>query len=506
MSRAGLQGSRAKVTTNKDAPAAVTKELADPVSRNGSEGEAVRKSSKARGKQRELDSGVATEGDGADEGDDPQVQTGEDPQIDLEKISKKCHHALRQLSSTVKKSRQFETQRLIKRLKAPGCRAEETQKLEAELAALKTLSTTVIAAHALLGKLGKAKLLPRGPTSNEFRTKEAEDQQKGLADYPLLAAVWQEAPLKSAWIQVADEVDPSDEGVKAKARLLSHKLLAEECARFVDELGRLAGKVRPDRGVAVAQAVAQSGSSSAPAVKEQSADLARSEEEQDREWSGSEDDEDESVEDASDRETSSVGTGDNSDGDLSDQSEAGEVDEEEIQRQMKSLGDLDQWDALVASSSGDEGDSVQGSSSEKGTSSGEDRQNRETGSQAKSSKRKRSPVQAALPVSKKHKDSARADSKRSDSDDDDEGTMSSDSEDEGSDDGRANLPALTHGFLPHSFRSREDEFSGGESDDESDFDFDEDAEDGAGAKVKGSKSGSASKDRKNRMGQRARKA
>lgn len=338
-----------------------------------------------------------------------------------------------------------------------------------------------LASTALLGKLGKAKLLPRGAIAKEYRTKEAKSSQLGQVEWPLLAGVWSEDPLAEAWLASAEPTTgPQDEAGKVKARLLSSKVLADECGKMVETLGRLAG--RSLNGKAEQPAKVEAVEEPLPELKGKTAAPKKVDEDEERIWSGSEGESSDSEDDQSELEE---------DSDSDDDGAVENLDEDAIQAKLAELGDLDKWDALVAAGSDEDADD------------GSDADQQQAGPST-SSKRKRSPSPRPA-VAKKRQAAQVAEPSSSEGEDvDSEEDSEADSDD---DDGESNssygLPALSHGFLAQRLRTKDDDFSGSESGSDDDDPIDDQAEDKAAKAAKGSK---VSKERKNRMGQRARKA
>lgn len=382
-------------------------------------------------------------------------------------------------------------QRLVKRIKAAP--PAEKSSLEAQLLIFKSIDLQRIAATCLLGKLGKAKLLPRGATSKDFKTAEAQSEQKGVDAFPLLAGVWSEEGLRQVWTDASPPTDLASDAEKVKAKLLSSKSLAEESSQMVETLGRLAGRVKTE---AAAETSAVDDKKEEQAARRGEIAARASKGEDERIWSGSEgEDEDDELGVSSEAESNQE-----------------DLDEEAIQAHVAALGDLDQWDALVGAGSSDEEDEESDSDADV---AGQEEQ-------APISKRKRSlSPRDSKPVKKAAKKSdAKTPSKptAASSDEDEVGVASSDERESDSDasdyssegssassSSSRHLPSLSHGFLAQSRRRRADsEFSGSEGSDDNDYEgeIEENPEDKA-SKAKGVKS---AKERKNRMGQRARKA
>lgn len=434
----------------------------------------TKESLKSKGKQRQLDSDgqqvtgrVDSDGEGssssssdaasvADDDSEAEQTTAEadTKPLDLEKIRKRTHYAIRQMSQKAKQARNFEIQRLVKRLKS--CPAPEKPPLEVQLASMKAMDLHSLAASALLSKLGKAKLIPRGAGAGAYKTEQAKLEQMGVEEWPAMAGVWSQEVLASVWVQN----DPAaagnqDETAKAKAKVLSHKLLAEESMRLTEILGRLAGREKLTK----------------PVEEKHSAAV---QDEEEREWSGSE----EEGEDEQELETDS------------DSEDEDQLDEAAVRERIEQLGDLDKWDALVAAGSSGEEEDDEGDDQKE-----QDRRKRKRSASPadRAKSKKKAAVQSPEPSVGPESESDSSEQSGSDSDSDASSASSH------------FLPALSHGFLTHSLRTKDDDFSGSENDDQSDFSLDSDAEDRVQGAAKGSKKSSAAT-RKNRMGQRARKA
>ncbi|CAO1631794.1 unnamed protein product [Sympodiomycopsis kandeliae] len=413
------------------------------------------------------DDSESSEEDDEDASDQGQESDDDDDKkpLDLDKIRKRMHYAVRQMTQKAKQARKFEIQRLVKRMKS--CPQAEKSKLESELGCLKSIKLQNIACSALIAKLGKAKLIPRGGNAASYKTPAAQAESMGIEEWPTMAGVWSEGSLSDAWTapQQADNGSTSEES-KVKARLLSHKLLAEESARLVEVLSRLAGREKV-------------------VVKTEETKTKAGQQEEERQWSGSEDEEE-------------VDGDELLEADSESENDEQELDEEAIQQRIEQLGDMDQWDALVAKGSEEEDD--------------EDKSDSESDSEAEDSeeskpiskrKRERSPSPARAKTQQKQKKSKREESTASsDSDSESESESGSESESESESDSSHFLPSLSHGFITHSLRTKDDDFSGGEDSDSSAIDSD--VEDKIQGKSKGSQKSSTR--RKNRMGQRARKA
>lgn len=129
------------------------------------------------------------------------------------------HHHLRTCSAAVKKARAFEVQKTVKKLK--GATDEERGGLESLLQALKGSNHAQIAAIAIKSKFVKARLLPRATMT------DGEDVHQ---QYPLMAHIDElEAYLKSGEGSSSVNVDAE----KARAKLLSNKVVSEEVSKMV---------------------------------------------------------------------------------------------------------------------------------------------------------------------------------------------------------------------------------------------------------------------------------
>ncbi|SPC66976.1 uncharacterized protein UHOD_02546 [Ustilago sp. UG-2017b] len=383
------------------------------------------------------------------------------PQIDLTKAKTKLHHVAKTLRATAKKTKTFEVQKQVKKLKGlqkkPSL-AKQATLAEQELNALKSIDITLLAGRALVTKMVKAKILPR-PAELQGGVEEGE--------FVYLQMVKEEELLGEAVLSDPVVTDGDRALERAKAKITSSKVLADEVGRFVDELRRLVGLE------------AMGGRKEELEMKE--------EEEEERKWSGSEEEEDDS-DDETRRRLPLV--------DDDDEEEKEDVGEEELMRigkeKMKALGDLSQWDDMIGSDSAAE--------------SGFESDNEEGPTQRRTSKSKHQSED--FDASESEDDSSSDSEDDSDSDSDASSassssisdrprkrkskTSTSDRSPKKSKSSSANstlLPSLSTGFLAG--RS-DDEWSDAEAD-LADRDLSE------------LKSGSK-KERRNRMGQRARKA
>lgn len=270
--------------------------------------------------------------DDADSGSESDDDTPQRCKIDATKAKTKFHHVAKTLRATAKRTKTFEVQKLVKKLKGlqkKASLADQAASAEKELLALKFIDTAPLAGRALITKMVKAKLLPR---PSELENADGEE-------YLYLQMVKDEELLGMAVLSdpVAAGGDKALE--RAKAKITSSKVLADEVGKFVDELKKLAG-IEPVSKKGVEVDVKGKGK----AKQEQ--------EQEEREWSGSEESDEE--EDAPRR----LPMVDDEDGEEEDEEDA---DEEELIRigreKMKALGDLSQWDDMIGSDSGAESES-----------------------------------------------------------------------------------------------------------------------------------------------------
>ncbi|SOV04504.1 uncharacterized protein UDID_02546 [Ustilago sp. UG-2017a] len=386
------------------------------------------------------------------------------PQIDLTKAKTKLHHVAKTLRATAKKTKTFEVQKQVKKLKGlqkkPSL-AKQATLAEQELNALKSIDITLLAGRALVTKMVKAKILPR-PAELQGCVEEGE--------FVYLEMVKEEELLGEAVLSDPVVTDGDRALERAKAKITSSKVLADEVGRFVDELRRLVGLE------------AMGGRKEELEMKEE-----EEEEEEERKWSGSEEEEDDS-DDETRRRLPLV--------DDDDEEEKEDVGEEELMRigkeKMKALGDLSQWDDMIgsdsAAESGFESDNEEGptqrhTSKSKHQSEDFDASESEDDSSSDSEDDSDSDSDASSASSSSISDRPRKRKSK---------TSTSDRSPKKSKSSSANstlLPSLSTGFLAG--RS-DDEWSDAEAD-LADRDLSE------------LKSGSK-KERRNRMGQRARKA
>ncbi|SPO21904.1 uncharacterized protein UTRI_01892_B [Ustilago trichophora] len=257
------------------------------------------------------------------------------PQIDAAKARSKLHHVAKTLRATAKKTKTFELQKQVKKLKGlqkKASLAKQAELAEKELAAFKSIDINLLAGRALITKMVKAKLLPRSTEEGEYLYLQMVKDEDLLGEDVLSDPV------------VGKEGDKAVE--KAKAKITSSKVLADEVGRFVEELKKLAG-IEPAASKKKEVEVDVKGKGKAQQLDHIEAE----DKEEEREWSGSEDESD-SEDDAPRRLPL--------DDDDEDEDED-EVDEEELMRigreKLKALGDLSQWDDMIGSDSAAESDS-----------------------------------------------------------------------------------------------------------------------------------------------------
>ncbi|KAJ1029605.1 hypothetical protein NDA13_002850 [Ustilago tritici] len=403
----------------------------------------------------------------SDELDNTSSSSPPQPQIDLTKAKTKLHHVAKTLRATAKKTKTFEVQKQVKKLKdlqkKPSL-AEQATLAEQELDALKSIDITLLAGRALVTKMVKAKILPR-PAELQGGVEEGE--------FVYLEMVKEEELLGEAVLSDPVVTDGDRALERAKAKITSSKVLADEVGMFVDKLRRLVGLE------------AMGGRKEELQMKEEK------EEEEEKKWSGSEEEEDDS-DDETRRRLPLV-----DDYDEEEKEEKEDVGEEELMRigkeKVKALGDLSQWDDMIGSDSAAE--------------SGFESDNEEGPTQRRTSKSKHQSEDSNASESEDDSSSDSEDDSDSDSDASSASssssisdrprkrkskTSTSDHSSKKSKSSSANstlLPSLSTGFLAS--RS-DDEWSDAEAD-LADRDLSE------------LKSGSK-KERRNRMGQRARKA
>ncbi|GAC96254.1 bud site selection-related protein [Pseudozyma hubeiensis SY62] len=416
----------------------------------------------------------------SDDGDESDVAS-ERPVIDAEKARKKLYHVAKQLRATAKKTKTFEVQKLVKKLK--GLRkkessAEQAELAEKELAALKSIDINLLAGRALITKMVKAKLLPR-----------PADVDDADEDEFLYLQMVRDEELLGETVLVENVADDGDRAVeRAKAKVTSSKVLADEVGRFVEELKKLAG-VEPKK-----EAEANVKGKGKASLDAEDAD------EEEREWSGSEEEFD-SDDDAPRR--LRLVDDDDKEGDGEDE------DEEELMRigkeKLKALGDLSQWDDMIGSDSG----------VESGSDDDDDDDDDDDNVTSKRQRRTQSASDASDNLSTSDSDdSDRSEDSASDSDSESDADSESDS-DSDSEASSTAAPSRKRKASPSTSKSTKKSksssstflpslstgFIAGRSDDEW-----SDAEaDLADRDLSELKSGSK-KERKNRMGQRARKA
>ncbi|CDR99792.1 hypothetical protein [Sporisorium scitamineum] len=160
-------------------------------------------------------------GDSDFEGDD---DTPQRPKIDATKAKTKLHHVAKTLRATAKKTKTFEVQKLVKKLKGLQKKAsfvDQAASAEKELLALKSIDTALLAGRALVTKMVKAKLLPR-PSELENADGEEYLYLQMVKDEELLGVVVLSDP-------VAADGDKALE--RAKAKITSSKVLADQVGK-----------------------------------------------------------------------------------------------------------------------------------------------------------------------------------------------------------------------------------------------------------------------------------
>lgn len=276
-----------------------------------------------------------SEADDSEAGRKAEAQSGDQNSqrsaVDTAKARTKLHHVAKTLRATAKKTKAFEVQKLVKKLKGlqkkPSL-ADQAELVQNELTALKSIDINLLASRALITKMVKARLLPR---SAELASADQEE-------YVYLQMVREEELLGEGVLfeRASREADRAAERVKAK--ITSSKMLADQVGKFVEDLKKLAGI---ESSVKKEAEVDGKGKAKAKLEDDQ-------EDEEQREWSGSEDESD--LEDDAPRRWPLF------DNNHEDQEE--QADEEELMRigreKMKALGDLSQWDDMIGSESGDE--------------------------------------------------------------------------------------------------------------------------------------------------------
>lgn len=278
------------------------------------------------------DGGVDVESDEEANSDDE--ESIKQPNIDAEKARTKLHHVAKTLRATAKKTKTFEVQKLVKKLKGlqkkPSL-GDQAKLAEAELEALKSIDINLLAGRALVTKMVKAKLLPR----------PAELDAATDSSYLYLPLMKAEALLGEVVLSDPVDADGNRALERAKAKITSSKVLADEVGRFVDELKKLAG-IEPIASKNKDPEVDVKGKGKAVELDSDEEDDER------REWSGSDGDSD------SDEEPIRAAA---EDSDVEDD----DADEEELVRvgkqKLAALGDLSQWDDMIGSDSGAESDS-----------------------------------------------------------------------------------------------------------------------------------------------------
>lgn len=384
--------------------------------------------------------------------------------INLAKAATKLHHAAVSLRATAKKAKTFEVQKLVKKSKDMRKNDADTEQksITEELASLKDLDTNFWAGRVLITKMTKARLLPRSNARSEPKD-----------DFPYLHMVLDEPMLGANVLHEPDLAAKATKAYeKAKAKLVSSKLLADQVSKLVEELKKLVGIEAVPSATSVTPAIAETD------VKGKAKAIDQTAEGQTREWSGtSETDSDFSI--------AAQGT---DDGDVNS-----DADQQELERigaqKLTALGDLDQWNDMLGSDSQD-GDGGSGDGqSEAGLTTDEDLSPEmssseaetdsdtlsESGDEGSSSDSNMSSERASKAVTKrKRNENTGIASKRSKPAPTGSSTF---------------LPSLSHGFIV------------GDRSDDDWSDAEADLADRDMSDLKGTK-----KERKNRMGQRARKA
>lgn len=156
------------------------------------------------------------------------------------------------MSQSVKRAKTFETQRTVKRLKAHKAKSEDAsdskegrEALEKELEATKAIDTQAVAVPALLTKLGKARMLPRGGDAAEGE----EDK------FPLVAILGPSHVLiKEAQKRREQSKDGSGPSAASahetvRSRLVSSKVVSDEVSKGVEEIGVLLGLTSQKRSI-----------------------------------------------------------------------------------------------------------------------------------------------------------------------------------------------------------------------------------------------------------------
>ncbi|CEH19568.1 SRF-DEPENDENT TRANSCRIPTION REGULATION ASSOCIATED PROTEIN [Ceraceosorus bombacis] len=406
--------------------------------------------------------------------------------VDEAKLKKKLHHTITLSTTATKRARTFEVQKQIKRLKQSGS-TDGGEEGERELKALKNVDAAAVAASVLLSKLSKARMLPR-PKELAQLAADKEVAEQDQESWPLLRAVLAHAALRSSILDgpksaKGDDASSKDGAMthKAVSKVSSNKTLADEIKNAVETLQALLGITGPTRKGADSRekpsseaSKAKDGSAkSASEKKVKESDPTSAHEDApnsflEREWSGASEEEGDEADDAhrdADAQLSS------------DEEDEGELDEEEAQRRLESLGDLSQFDGLVGHDSDDTSDADE-SEAEAGPSQGGESQRRPDNHV----RGRVSPIQPS----------------QSDTDSD---------EDEDED----HLPSLRTGFIggkglelqKNKKRGAEDDFSGEEDDADGDWDEMDEIDEHAEDRDKGGKVVKPA--RKNRRGQRERR-
>ncbi|PWZ00542.1 LOW QUALITY PROTEIN: Bud-site selection protein [Testicularia cyperi] len=306
-------------------------------------------SSEASSSRSTLDEGLADltdklhedddENDNSDENESSAEESRDETskKMDLGKAKTKLHFVARTLRASTKKAKTFEQVKRLKDLRKKESMADQAALAEKELGALKAIDIDYFAGRALMVK---NKLLPRPA---EMASPSATET------FPYLQMVREEDLLGEAMLHEPSHTANKAEE-RAKAKISSSKLLAEQVAKFVEEFKKLIGmQTSASKAIAKAEdAVSDKGKSRATEE-----DLKNDAGDADREWSGSEEDDEDDSED--DRQAIRRAPQDLED---DEDEEDEEQNEEELKRigreKLAALGDLSQWDDMLGSDSGED--------------------------------------------------------------------------------------------------------------------------------------------------------
>ncbi|PWN51941.1 hypothetical protein IE53DRAFT_367643 [Violaceomyces palustris] len=238
------------------------------------------------------------------------------------KLKSQIHQAIKSIRSTTKKSKTFEIQKVVKRLKSlqDGSTKED---LELELSSLKDLDVNLLSSNLLISKLVKVGLLSKGEVpllpSSDQQQQEEEGRGPTSEIYPFL----KEQALVVSPLEQRREEDGTVVQ-KVRSRISSSKMVSDQVRLRVEALRSLLLPSSP----------------SSPAAKGK---LKEEEElDEEREWSGEEeDDDDETLERVQEDQGEDSGRDE----------EEEEGGEELAQQRLRALGDLDRWDDLIAPAS-----------------------------------------------------------------------------------------------------------------------------------------------------------